>query len=219
MFYAPLLVRLGETLARILETGVQVLPQQQWEARERNLYEALYRASVRIVDGRTLLLPCLGGTTLAALLEDRRTGEQARRRAIALAVAALAAFHAQGFTHGDAMAENVLIDLDAGAARWFDFETVHDANRPAAWRRADDVRALLATCLLRAPSGDLAGIVRLVLDSYADQDVTKLVTANFRRAMRRPLIFHLGQAGLSYRQYREIARVLSEASRPSGVHA
>ena len=54
-----------------------------------------------------------------------------------------------GFTHGDAMAENVMVDLEAGVAHWFDFETIHDSRRPMAWRRADDVRALLVTCLVR----------------------------------------------------------------------
>ena len=57
----------------------------------------------------------------------------------------------------DAMAENVLVDLDAGVARWFDFETVHEASRPQIWRRADDVRALLATCLLRTAPGNAPG--------------------------------------------------------------
>ena len=219
VFYAGLLVWLGALLARILNTGVGVLRQHEWEARERYLHDTLYGGSVRIVDGGTLIIPHLAGTTLAALLEDRRLGKQECKRAIALAVEALAAFHAREFTHGDAMAENVVVDLDAGAAHWFDFETVHDPDRPAAWRRADDVRALLATCVLRAPPGEVAGVVQLVLDGYDDQEIVNLMAASFASPLRRPLLFHLGQAGLSFRQYREIARVLSDARRPSGVHA
>ena len=123
---------------------------------------------IRIDADGTLVLPRLAGETLATLLEDPALDESVQRRAIELAVVALAELHRLGFTHGDAMAENVMVDLDAGVAHWFDFETVHDAGRPMAWRRADDVRALLATCLVRTAPERLAETLRLILDVYAD---------------------------------------------------
>ncbi len=123
LFYAPLLVWLGDPLVRILDAGVRVLPQRAWEERERSIYRSVYDVSIRIdVDG-TLVLPCLAGETLATLLEDPALEEPVRKRAIESAVVALAEFHRLGFTHGDAMAENVMVDLNAGVARWFDFET------------------------------------------------------------------------------------------------
>ena len=42
-----------------------------------------------------------------------------------------------------------------------------------AWRRADDVRALLATCLLRTVPEELAETLQLILDVYADEEVTR----------------------------------------------
>ena len=45
------------------------------------------------------------------MLEDPALEESVRKTAIERAVIALAEFHRLGFTHGDAMAENVLIDL------------------------------------------------------------------------------------------------------------
>ncbi|HEV8358564.1 MAG TPA: hypothetical protein VGQ17_17560 [Gemmatimonadales bacterium] len=72
------------------------------------------------------------------------------------------------------MAENVLVDLEAGVAHWIDFETIHDSSRPMAWRRADDVRALLATCLVRTVPGKLADTFRLILEVYPDEGVTRL---------------------------------------------
>ncbi len=149
LFYAPLLVWMGGPLVRILDTGVRVLPQRDWEERERRIYRSLRGTSIRIDADGTLVLPCLAGETLATLLEDPELEESVRKRAIERAVVALAEFHHLGFTHGDAMAENVLVDLEAGVAHWFDFETIHDSSRPMAWRRADDVRALLVTCLVR----------------------------------------------------------------------
>jgi serine/threonine protein kinase len=206
--HAPLLVWLGGALVRVLDTGVRVLPQRAWVERERHLHQRLRGTSVRIEPGGALVLPCLSGATLASVLDDPASAEPVRRRAIALAVAALAALHRLGFTHGDAMAENVMIDLEAGAAHWFDFETVHDATRSPTWRRADDLRALLATALLRTRPERLAATLQLVLDAYADEQVIEPLAASFASTLRRPLAFHLGQAPLSPARYREIARLL-----------
>ena len=109
------------------------------------------------------------------------------------------------------MAENVLVDLEAGIARWFDFETVHGSSRPLAWRRADDVRALLVTCVIRTAPEKLASTLQLVLDVYADEEVTRILATSFESVWRRPLIFHLAQAGLSFDCFREVARVLRRA--------
>ena len=123
------------------------------------------------------------------------------------------------------MAENVLIDLaprrcsgrpehsskgEAGVAHWFDFETIHDPSRPMAWRRADDVRALLVTCLVRTVPEKLAETLHLILDVYPDEGVTRLLATIFASVFRRSLTFHLAQAGLSFQYFREIARLLRE---------
>ena len=66
----PLLVWMGGPLVRILDTGGRVLPQRDWEERERLIYRSLYDASIRIDADGTLVLPWLAGETLATLLED-----------------------------------------------------------------------------------------------------------------------------------------------------
>ncbi len=208
LFYAPLLIWLSGPLVRILDTGVRVLRQRDWEEREQRIYQSLRATSIRIDADGTLVLPGLAGKTLATLLEDPALEESARKMSIERALVALAEFHRLGFTHGDAMAENVLID--AGAAHWFDFETIHDPSRPMAWRRADDVRALLATCVVRTVPERLAETLELILDVYADEGVTRLLAVSFTSALQRPLAFHLAQAGLSFQSFREIARLLRE---------
>ena len=207
---APLLVRMGGLMHGMLESGVRLLPQRDWEARERELYAQLHDASIRIDADGTLVLPLLTGRTLAALLDDPALEEAKRTKAIEQAVVALGELHRLGVTHGDAMAENVMVDLDAGVARWFDFETVHDSRRPMAWRRADDVRALLATCLLRTAPEKLGETLQRVLDVYADQEIVRALATSFASSFRRPLAFHLGQAGLSCRTFREIVQLLTE---------
>jgi hypothetical protein len=208
-FYAPILVWLGSPLVRFLNAGIRVLPQREWEEREREAYRRLRGASVQI-DDDTLILPRLAGETLATVLENAASGDSVRKRAIELAVVALAELHNAGLTHADAMAENVMVDLEAGAAHWFDFETVHDPNRPIAWRRADDVRALLATCLVRTVPEQFAETLALILDVYAEEGVTRLVAPSFTSVLRRPLTFHLGQAPLSLQGFRQIAGLLKE---------
>ena len=207
-FYAPLLVWLGGPLVRLLDTGVRVLPQRDWEERERRVYQTLGRRPIRIAADGSLLLPCLPGTTLASLLEDPALESSARTRAIELSVKALAELHGAGFTHGDAMAENVLVDLEGGVAHWFDFETVHDASRALTWRRTDDLRALVATSLLRTSPEKTAETLDLIVEIYADGEVASLLSASFTSVLRRSLAFHLGQAPLSPGHFRQIGRSL-----------
>jgi len=209
-FYAPLLLWMGGPLVRVLETGVRVLPQRDWEEQERQVYRSLYATSIRIDGDGILILPCLAGVTLATLLEDPELEKSVRNRAIERAVVALTEFHHLGFTHGDAMAENVLVDLESEVAHWFDFETIHDSSLPMAWRRADDVRALLATCLVRTVPEELAQTLQLILDVYRDEGVTRLLARSFTSVLQRPLTFHLAQAGLSFQCFHEIARLLRE---------
>jgi tRNA A-37 threonylcarbamoyl transferase component Bud32 len=210
LFYAPFLVWMGGPLVRLLDAGVRVLPQRDWEERERRIYRSLRNASIRVQADGVLFLPLLAGYTLAAMLEDPELEESIRKRAIERAAVALAEFHRLGFTHGDAMAENVVVDLEAGVAHWFDFETVHDLSRPMAWRRADDVRALLVTCLVRTVPDKRAETLAFILDVYADEDVTRVLATSFRSVWRRSLTFHVAQAGLSFQAFREIARLLRE---------
>jgi selenocysteine lyase/cysteine desulfurase len=150
------------------------------------------------------------------LLEDPELEESSRKRAMEHATVALAEFHRLGFTHGDAMAENVLVDLGAGVAHWFDFETIHDASRPLAWRRADDVRALLVTCLVRTVPEKRGGTLEFILDVYADEDVTRVLATSFTSVWQRSLTLHLLQARLSFQCFCELGRFLREGSRESG---
>jgi serine/threonine protein kinase len=210
LFYAPLLVWLGGPLVRILDTGVRVLPQRDWEERERRIYRSLRATSIRVNADGALVLPLLAGHTLATLLEDPALEKSLRKAAIQQAVVGLSEFHRLGFTHGDAMAENVIIDLKAGVAHWFDFETVHDLVRSVAWRRADDLRALLVTSLVRTAPENHAETLELILGVYGEEDVTRALATSFTSVWRRSLTFHLAQAPMSFQCFRKISRLLRE---------
>ena len=207
-FYASLLIWMSGLAVRILDTGVRVLPQRDWVEREHRIYQSLHQASIRMEADGTLILPVLAEYTLATLLEDPDLDESIRKRALEHATAALANFHRLGFTHADAMAENVLIDLDGGVAHWFDFETVHDTGRPLVWRRADDVRALLLTSLLRTPPEKRRHTLEFILDVYADEAVAHVLASTFTSIWRRSLTYDLLQAPLSFPCFDEIGRLL-----------
>jgi hypothetical protein len=212
-FYAPLLIWMGDLLVRLMDTGVRILTQRDWEKQERGIYRRVYDLSIGLdVDG-TLVLPCLAGETLASLLEKPQMIPSIRSKAIERAAVALAEFHRLGLTHGDAMAENVLVDLDAGLAHWFDFETIHDPSRPATWRRADDVRALLVTCLVRTVPRKRAETLAFILDVYADEDVTHVLATSFTSVWRRSLMFHLAVVFCMFPGNRPVAaRAIAEIS-------
>jgi len=214
-WFAPFLIAMSGPLLKMLDTGVRVLPQRAWEERERQIHQRLRGGSIRIDAGGMLVLPYLRGETLAALLENPARSEPVRKAAIERAVVALAEFHRLGFTHGDAMAENVLIDVskdDGGAAHWFDFETMHDSSRPLDWRRADDLRALALTCLVRTAPEKFGETLKLIQDVYNDPDVTRVLATSFNSVWRRALPFHLAQAGLSFQSFRDITRLLARSA-------
>jgi tRNA A-37 threonylcarbamoyl transferase component Bud32 len=209
-FHAPVLVWIGGPLMKALGTGVRVLPQQSWEEREGRMYQRLYELPVRSDDAGTLVLPYLPGETLAAMLEDPAIDSTTRMQAVALAARALRELHAHELTHGDAMAENVLVDLAAGVARWFDFETLHESGRSAEWCRADDLRALIASCLLRTPTEEHAATLHQILDAYSDENIAREVLTSFASVLRLSRIFHLGQAPLPLATFRDAHKLLRE---------
>lgn len=215
-FYAPLLIWMSGLLVRILDAGVRVLPQRDWEQRESLIYQRLHGASIRVNADGTLVLPLLAGHTLATLLEDPDLEDSTRKRAMEQAAIALADFHRLGFSHGDAMAENVVVDLEAGVAHWFDFETIHEASRPLIWRRADDLRALVFTCLVRTAPGKRVETLELILKRYGDEEVTRVLATSFTSVWQRPLALHLLQAPLSFHGFCEVGELLRERSRESG---
>src|SRR5688572_3889498 len=69
-FYAPLLIWMSVLLVWILDGGVRVLRQRDWEERERRIYGSLRGSSIAVCADGVLVLPFLAGDTLATLLED-----------------------------------------------------------------------------------------------------------------------------------------------------
>ena len=67
------------------------------------------------------------------------------------------------------------------------------------------MRALLVTCLVRTVPEKRAETLAFILDVYAEEDVIRVLAESFTSVWRRSLTFHLAQARLSFRYFREIA--------------
>ena len=85
-------------------------------------------------------------------------------------------------------------------------------NRVARWR--GDVQTTCAHYSSRVssepPPRSVPRSSEIILDGYADDEVTRLLATSFTTPGRRALTFHLAQAGLSFQCFREIARLLRE---------
>jgi hypothetical protein len=72
------------------------------------------------------------------------------------------------------------------------------------------------TCVLRTVPDKRAETLELILDRYADDEVTRVVASNFVSVWQRPLPFHLGQADLSFQCFQAIARWMKDRSPKEG---
>ena len=77
VFYAPLLIWMSRPLVWVLDGGVRVLRQREWEERERRIYASLRGSSIAVHADGVLVLPFLAGDTLATLLVMRRNRRSA----------------------------------------------------------------------------------------------------------------------------------------------
>jgi hypothetical protein len=54
--------------------------------------------------------------------------------------------------------------------------------------------------------------VKLILDAYPDEGVHRHLALSFTSSWQRALVFHVGQAPMSFRRFRDTGRLLSEYS-------
>lgn len=207
-FFAPALIRLGHWLMRVLNTGVEVLGEAEWHARERLMYRELYNAEAIIESSGAILLPKLRGVTLFSLLENQDLPLQDRIRAVGISAVSLEEFHARGFSHGDAMTTNGLIVPSANRTYWIDFETEHQSRLALHERHADDLRAFISTVAVSFGAADLPAVLETIDQSYENREVKRLTAAYFSTVWHRALIFHLGQAPISRDTFFELGRLM-----------
>ncbi len=202
-FAAPVIAA-GNLYLKREGAHTRVLSDRQWRNWETEVYRAIYDIELVTDECGRLCVPACSGISLAAYLESDTNNEEAKLSAVGLAVRSLYHLHAvvmrwpdglkRPLSHGDATVENVIIDDACVKACWLDFDTVHESRMDAAWRHADDLRALTYSAAARLPASSFPDLTRTIVANYgssAPLDALEEIVA-YRR--NRPICFHLAQA-------------------------
>lgn len=220
---APLIIA-GNVYLRISRSGTRVLDRRAWLQRESEMYLLLYDCHVNSDPRGRVEIPALPGQPLAQVLAAKRTSMTEKLDAVRAAAKALSEFHqrpvdaespaAETQSHGDATVYNVLVETLDKSARWIDFDMAHKHGLPEAWRRADDLRALIYSAAPFFELPEHARLVTTVAEACNDSGTLKCLRATIDFWRWRPTAFHLAQARLDQSQREhldcELARVLSE---------
>ena len=103
--------------------------------------------------------------------------------------------------------ENVIVDDACTSASWLDFDTMHDSHMDAAWRHADDLRALTYSAAARLPSASFPELTRTIVENYGSTAPLEALEEMVAYRRNRPISFHLARAPVGYRK----RRLLDEA--------
>jgi hypothetical protein len=204
--------------------GVQILAFAEWARREEQLFATLYKLRPLIERG-AMWLPVLPGVSLHDWLAAAGQTQSDKMLAVSSACAALAELHQIQLatpngqiglvSHGDATDRNVLFESSTCRATWCDFETQHDEDRPVAWRRADDLRALLCSTAVRCDDSELPPLVQAVVTSYPHAGIVANLHDSLDREIQRPCSYHAAQANLGQRRLvilRDLVAVVTSRS-------
>lgn len=199
------LIRAGNAWLRWQGAGVQILDFDKWARREEQIYATMYGMAT-LIDRDALWLPILPGERLDVWLAAPARSPSEKTFAVSAALASLVKLHqctdagADGLSevasHGDATVSNVLFDSSSGRASWCDFETQHDILRPAVWRHADDLRALLCSAAVWFHAEELPPMVENFVAGYARDDVISTLQDALDYETHHPCSYHAAQAHL-----------------------
>lgn len=210
------LIGLGNLYLRFHGVGVEVLADEEWLRWEQAIRlaasampaqpEHIPVSPLVQIDGRGLISPHLPGKCLHLLLADRSLPVTDALHMLGLAVQSLRRLHQiqidwgdghpQPLSHGDATAENVIVDSAAGEAPWIDFDTRHQPRLNVNDRHADDVRALLVSAALHLPASAFPALVSQVVNSYPVPAVLNSLKDRWLRTIRNPDPYRLAQGPL-----------------------
>jgi hypothetical protein len=198
---AALLLGPGNHYLRLLRAGVTVLDDEESAAWTRRVYSAAYGLDIPEDPPGRLKIPAAPGRALAEILGDDALPLAGKIEAAALAAAALRhlhgiEMHGEPLSHGDATASNVGCDIDAAYAQWFDFDTRHDASLPGSWRRADDLRALVASTACSLPKEAFPELSQAMIRAYPEPAVWRDLGEQIAAQAGQLNAYHLAQAPL-----------------------
>lgn len=213
--WSAVLIPPGNAYLRFQGALSAALPRSPWLEWELAVGHALERRVCVLNDQRGLQFDEYPGISLAELLRSDVPVRE-KLEAIEWAASALRTLHQTRISacglvdwplsHGDATSRNVIIDHVSRTATWIDFDTRHHPGLAAAIRHADDLRALLWSCLCDLDSNAVADGITATFNGYADASIEGSVKALTMTAC--PTVFQLAQAPLSNERFAALQRHL-----------
>jgi hypothetical protein len=184
--FAHLIIPAGNLFLKLTGSPVIVLPSGRWLEWERAIETSTRRSLVltdAIAKEKCRLCRRVPGISLGQFLADRDHSPEQKSDAIRWSLAALRLLHqsvvdrehgiCQSISHGDATANNVIVDVDNKAACWIDFDTRHQPNIPEADRRADDLRALLYSSAVNLPASCFPELADILVAAKFDDAIVE----------------------------------------------
>lgn len=200
-----------------LSPHVRGLKLQEWIAWEQQLWREAYGCDITILEDG-VMLPALAGVPLGVWLEKRGTTDSVKIKAIAAAFTALRNLHrlsvrwpdgtSHSFSHSDAHVANVMYDVGANEARWFDFETIHDAQAGSAWRHADDLRALLYSSARWLTEQAWETLAATVGKNTPEGEIREALRSQAIQMRSAPHLLHLSQAPMPLEHHCRFSDIL-----------
>ena len=221
--YSAALVGAGNAILKLWRGELLGLPEREWLAWEQKLAPLAWPQEIASgvrVRGRSLRCPALGGEPLSTVLRSNRSLQE-RMEAVRLAAVELIQLQRlelefpdggwRLWSHGDAHAGNVIVDLERQGASWFDFETVHAGWCSPTWRHADDLRALAYSCAACCCPCEYSELARVIVAAASCPRLRAELGKHSRRLQSRAQAFHLAQAPLGWAEHQGFGRVLQAA--------
>ena len=219
-FVAPVIAA-GNLFLKREGAHARVLSDREWRNWEIEVYRAIYDIELVTDERGRLCFPACAGVSLAAHLQSKSATESEKLTAIGLAVRSLFRLHAvvirwpdgqkRPLSHGDATVENVIIDDAPVKASWLDFDTIHESRMDAAWRHADDLRALTYSAAARLPAASFPELTQTIVENYCSTAPLHALEEMVAYLRNRPISFHLAQAPVGYRKRRLLDEALNRS--------
>jgi hypothetical protein len=212
--FAHLIIPLGNAFLKFNGSFIVALPTKHWLEWERAIENSTQRNLVlespleSIAGNSNLYCRSVPGVSLRQLLSDPRCSQEQKSDAIRWSLAALHFLHQvdadwgqgirQSISHGDATANNVIVDLNSCSACWIDFDTRHLPNVTEDDRRTDDLCSLIYSAAAHLPVSFFSQLADILIREETD---TATLT-RFRQRLTNEWVhlttFQLAQAPLRW---------------------
>jgi hypothetical protein len=195
--FAHLIIPAGNLFLKITGSPNIVLPLTLWLEWEHAVEASTRRGLVstdRFADGTSLWCRRVPGTSLRQVLAASDCSSNQKCDAIRWSLASLRMLHEnvsdwgdgirQSTSHGDATANNVIVDFNKRTACWIDFDTRHRPHLSEADRRTDDLRALIYSSAVHLPASRFPELADILIAAQFDDAIVR----NFRQRLTKEWI-------------------------------